>query len=152
MYRKAAINMHLFIYLFILFERFHSEILMWKLLPTPLLSVLLEERLFTRRKCSAVVEHWNGNLRGKVRALVASVLNFPALSKKFDICKRLLEKFDIFSKIFFRHVGNFFRHLCELVLRHQMRVSNYFVNSFYSVNLPAFLQLWLTSSIKESKI
>jgi hypothetical protein len=24
-------------------------------------------------------------------------------------------------------------HLCELVLRHQMRVSNYFVNSFYSV-------------------
>jgi hypothetical protein len=29
-------------------------------------------------------------------------------------------------------VGNFFRHLCELVLRHQMRVSNYFVNSFYS--------------------
>jgi hypothetical protein len=29
---------------------------------------------------------------------------------------------------------NFFRHLCELVLRHQMRVSNYFVNSFYSVD------------------
>ncbi len=30
-------------------------------------------------------------------------------------------------------VGNyFFRHLCELVLRHQMRMSNYFVNSFYS--------------------
>jgi hypothetical protein len=28
---------------------------------------------------------------------------------------------------------NFFRHLCELVLRHQMRVLNYFVNSFYSV-------------------
>ncbi len=28
---------------------------------------------------------------------------------------------------------NFFRHLCELVLRHQIRVSNYFVNSFYSV-------------------
>jgi len=25
-----------------------------------------------------------------------------------------------------------FRHLCELVLRHQMRVPNYFVNSFYS--------------------
>ena len=43
------------------------------------------------------------------------------------------EKFDIYSKIFFRDVGNFFRHLCELVLRHQMRVSNYFVNSFYSV-------------------
>ncbi len=43
------------------------------------------------------------------------------------------EKFAIYSKIFFSDVGNFFRHLCELVLRHQMRVSNYFVNSFYSV-------------------
>ncbi len=43
------------------------------------------------------------------------------------------EKFDIYNKIFFRDVGNFFRHLCELVQRHQMRVSNYFVNSFYSV-------------------
>jgi hypothetical protein len=42
------------------------------------------------------------------------------------------EKFDIYSKIFFRDVGNFFRYLCELVLRHQMWVSNYFVNSFYS--------------------
>ncbi len=54
-------------------------------------------------------------------------------AKKFDKCKILLKKFDIYSKIFFRDVGNFFRHLCELVLRHQMRVSNYFVNSFYSV-------------------
>jgi hypothetical protein len=43
------------------------------------------------------------------------------------------EKFDIFSKIFFRDVGYFVQHLCVLVLRHQMRVSNYFVNSFYSV-------------------
>ncbi len=42
------------------------------------------------------------------------------------------EKFDIYSKIFFRDVANFVRHLCVLVLRHQMRVSNYFVNSFYS--------------------
>ncbi len=41
------------------------------------------------------------------------------------------KKFDIYSKIFFWAVGNFFRYLCELVLRHQMRVSNYFVNSFY---------------------
>ncbi len=47
---------------------------------------------------------------------------------------KISEKFDIYSKIFFRDVGNFFRHLCELVLRHQMRVSNYFVNSFYSVD------------------
>ncbi len=45
------------------------------------------------------------------------------------------EKFDIYSKIFFSNVENFFRHLCELVLRHQMLVSNYFVNSFYSVVL-----------------
>ena len=43
------------------------------------------------------------------------------------------EKFDIYSKIFFRDVENFVRHLCVLVLRHQMQVSNYFVNSFYSV-------------------
>ncbi len=43
------------------------------------------------------------------------------------------EKFDIYSKIFFRDVGNFVRYLCVLVLRHQMRVSNYFVNSSYSV-------------------
>ncbi len=43
------------------------------------------------------------------------------------------EKFNIYSKIFIRDVENFVRHLCVLVLRHQMRVSNYFVNSFYSV-------------------
>jgi hypothetical protein len=58
------------------------------------------------------------------------------IAKKFDKCKILLKKFDIYSKIFYRDVGNFFRHLCELVLRHQMRVSNYFVNSFYSVVSP----------------
>jgi len=28
--------------------------------------------------------------------------------------------------------GSFFRHQAELVLRHRMQVSNYFVNSFYS--------------------
>ena len=44
------------------------------------------------------------------------------------------EKFDIYSKIFYRDVEKFVRHLCLLVLRHQMRVSNYFVNSFYSVH------------------
>jgi hypothetical protein len=43
------------------------------------------------------------------------------------------EKFDIYSKIFYRNVEKFVRYLCVLVLRHQMRVSNYFVNSFYSV-------------------
>jgi hypothetical protein len=32
------------------------------------------------------------------------------------------EKFDIYSKIFFRDVENFVRHLCVLVLRHQMQV------------------------------
>jgi hypothetical protein len=45
------------------------------------------------------------------------------------------EKFDIYSEISFRDVENFARHLCVLVLRQQMRVSNYFVNSFYSVLL-----------------
>ncbi len=55
------------------------------------------------------------------------------IAKKFDARNILSKKFDIYSKIFFRDVGNSFRHLCELVLRHQMRVSNYFVNSFYSV-------------------
>ncbi len=49
------------------------------------------------------------------------------------------EKFDIYSKTFFRDVGNFFRYLCELVLRHQMWVSNYFVNSFYSASEFLFL-------------
>ena len=57
------------------------------------------------------------------------------------------EKFDIFSKIFFRDVGNFVRYLCVLVLRHQMRVSNYFVNSFYSVlYLTGSSVLYLTGS------
>ena len=52
------------------------------------------------------------------------------------------EKFDIYSKIFYRDVEKFVRHLCLLVLRHQMRVSNYFVNSFYSV--ASHLRLGLT--------
>jgi hypothetical protein len=32
-------------------------------------------------------------------------------------------------------VEKFVRHLCCLVLRHQMPVWNYFVNSFYSVGI-----------------
>ena len=32
-------------------------------------------------------------------------------------------------------VEKFVRHLCRLVLRHQMPVWNYFVNSFYSVGV-----------------
>ncbi len=59
-----------------------------------------------------------------------------AAFEKFKLCRSSTfenNKFDIYSKIFFRDVGNFFRYLCELVLHHQMRVSNYFVNSFYSV-------------------
>ncbi len=43
------------------------------------------------------------------------------------------EKFDIYSKIFYMDLEKFVRHLCRLVLRHQMPVWNYFVNSFYSV-------------------
>ena len=46
------------------------------------------------------------------------------------------EKFDIYSKIFYMDVEKFVRHLCRLVLRHQMPVWNYFVKSFYSVPPP----------------
>ncbi len=52
------------------------------------------------------------------------------------------EKFDIYSKIFFRDVENFVRHLCVLVLRHQMQVSNYFVNSFYSAGMYCWKTSW----------
>ncbi len=56
------------------------------------------------------------------------------LSKKFNICKSLLKKFDIYVKIVFRDAGIFFRHQAELVLRHQMRVSNYCTSSnFFTV-------------------
>ncbi len=48
------------------------------------------------------------------------------------------EKFDIYSKIFYMDVEKIFRHLCRLVMRHQMPVWNYFVNSFYSAALPKF--------------
>jgi len=51
------------------------------------------------------------------------------------------EKFDIYSKIFYRDVEKFVRYLCLLVLHHQMRVSNYFVNSFYSVGASAKLSI-----------
>ena len=64
------------------------------------------------------------------------------ISKKFDANNILSKKFDIYSKIIFMDAGNFFRHLCELVLRHQMRVSNYFINSFYSdesIKIPPLL-------------
>ncbi len=49
------------------------------------------------------------------------------------------EKFDIYSKIFYMDVEKFVRHMCRLVLRHQMPVWNYFVNSFYS-------EVWMRSS------
>ncbi len=70
-----------------------------------------------------------------------------AAFEKFKLCgtsSTLVKnagKFDIYSKIFFRDVGNFFRYLCELVLRHQMRVSNYFVNSFYSASYYYYLSI-----------
>ncbi len=78
------------------------------------------------------------NLKTQVRLQAVFLLRVWGnvfIPKKFDPCKIMSEKFDIYNKNFFRDVGNFFRHLCELVLRHQMRVSNYFVNSFYSVRL-----------------
>jgi len=53
------------------------------------------------------------------------------------------EKFDIYCKIFYRDVEKFVRYLCLLVLRHQMRVANYFVNSFYSVAQDCFFTILL---------
>jgi hypothetical protein len=47
----------------------------------------------------------------------------------------LSKKFDIYGEIVFMDAGNFFRHQAELVLRHPMQVSNYFVNFFYSAPL-----------------
>jgi hypothetical protein len=54
------------------------------------------------------------------------------IAKKFDIFESLSKYFDIYSKITIRDAEIFFRHQAELVLRHQMRVSNYFVKFFYS--------------------
>ncbi len=54
------------------------------------------------------------------------------IAKKFDICESLVKNFDIFNTIVFMAAGIFFRHQAELVLRHQMQVSNYFVKFFYS--------------------
>ena len=89
-------------------------------------------------KCGAVVECRKVSLKSQVRlqaVLLLRVWGNVFILKKFDPCKIMPEKFNIYNKIFFRDVENFFRHLCELVLRHQMRVSNYFVNSFYRVPL-----------------
>ncbi len=58
------------------------------------------------------------------------------IAKKFDICESLSKNFDIYITIVFMDAGIFFRHQAELVLRHQMQVSNYFVNFFYSVLAP----------------
>jgi hypothetical protein len=54
-------------------------------------------------------------------------------AKKFDICESLSKNFDIFINFVFRDAGIFFRHQAELVLRHQLLVSNYFVKFFYNV-------------------
>jgi hypothetical protein len=68
----------------------------------------------------------------------------------------MLEQFDIHSKIFFMDVGNFFRYLCVLVLRHQMPASNYFVNSFYSVGWCGVAQLdgvaWLSWMVRRGSV
>ena len=100
-------------------------------------------------KCGAEVECRKVNLKTQVRlqaVLLLRVWGNVFIPKKFDPCKIMSEKFDIYNKIFFRDVENFFRHLCELVLRHQMRVSNYFVNSFDSVGLRdscPLINIWL---------
>jgi CRISPR/Cas system endoribonuclease Cas6 (RAMP superfamily) len=53
--------------------------------------------------------------------------------KKINIFESLSKYFNIYSEIVFSDAGIFFRHQAELVLRHQMRVSIYFVKFFYSV-------------------
>ncbi len=93
--------------------------------------IFLTEDILLVSKCGAVVECRKVNLKMQVRLL--RVWGNVFIPKKFEPCKIMSEKFNIYNKNFFRDVGNFFRHLCILVLRHQMRVSNYFVNSFYSV-------------------
>jgi hypothetical protein len=57
------------------------------------------------------------------------------IAKKFDICEILSKNFDIYVKIVSRDAGIFFRHQAELVLRHQMQMSNYFVKFFYNATL-----------------
>jgi hypothetical protein len=47
--------------------------------------------------------------------------------KKFNIFESLSKYFNIYSEIVFNDAGIFFWHQAELVLRHQMRVSIYFV-------------------------
>jgi hypothetical protein len=46
-------------------------------------------------------------------------------------------------------VEKFVRHLCRLVLRHQMPVWNYFVNSFYSVDVKKMCQTWTDQGINK---
>jgi hypothetical protein len=55
------------------------------------------------------------------------------IAKKFNICESLSKNFDIYIKIIGRDAGIFFQHQAELVLRHRMQVSNYFVKFLYSV-------------------
>jgi hypothetical protein len=52
-----------------------------------------------------------------------------------------MEKFDICSKIDVKDVGNFFRQSDKLFLRHQIRMSENSINSFYSVVLKLYM-LW----------
>ncbi len=72
------------------------------------------------------------------------------IAKKFDICESLLKNFDIFITIVFMAAGIFFRHQAELVLRHQMQVSNYLVKFFYSMGEVCFGWGFLTVYLWES--
>jgi hypothetical protein len=87
------------------------------------------------RKCGAVVEWQIGNRKdaGSRPGPVMLLLKLSSSVEEVHHFKSLSKKYDIFSKILFRDAENFFRHQCELVLRHQMQVSNYFVKFFYSV-------------------
>jgi hypothetical protein len=88
------------------------------------------------RKCGAVVECQIVTLKdkGSRPSPVMLLLKLSSSVEEVRHFKSLSKKFDIYSKIVCRDVKNFFRHQSELVLRHQMQVSNYFVNFFYSVS------------------
>jgi hypothetical protein len=57
------------------------------------------------------------------------------IAKKFDTCKSLSKKFDIYYKIVDSDVGNFVRHPDIVVLLHQFRMSNFriFPSKFFTV-------------------
>ncbi len=97
------------------------------------------------KKCGAVVECQIVTLkdRGSRPTPVMLLLKLSSSVEVVRHFKSLSKKFDIYSKIVCRDVENIFRHQSELVLRHQMQVSNYFVKFFYSVAYSAVVRWYI---------